>query len=96
MSEVEWRRLHKSSGMLYWETPFVNGRPHGIEKKYYKNGILQWEISFINGQLHGVSKTYHRDGTLQEESLWIRDKKRNDLLEDEHRLERLILLGEQG
>lgn len=95
MSEVKWIRLYRGNGILYWETPYVNDQPHGVEKKYYKDGTLEWEVSFINGQPHGIQRRYHRDGTLRDETLWIRDKQRDDLLGDENRLLRLTLLGEE-
>ena len=96
MSEVEWTKEYYKDGTLHCETPHVNGKLHGVEKKYYGNGILHWETPYVNGQLHGVEKYYHRNGILFHEDLWIRGKMRNSLLRKEHRLERLMLLGEEG
>jgi len=96
MSEVEWKKEYYKDGLLLCETPYINGQVHGVEKWYYNNGQLQWEDPYVNGLNHGVEKTYNKDGTLKEENLWINDERRNDLLGDEHKLARLMLLGEEG
>jgi len=95
VSEVVWEKHHDAKGQLMYETPFVNGKAHGIQKGYWSDGQLCWEDPFVNNQQHGISRWYNRDGTLRSETLWIRDKHRNDLLGDEHKLARLILLGEE-
>jgi len=90
-------------GTLHWEIFFFNGQAHGTAKWYYEGGmsqnghgkVLYYEVPYLNGQQHGIQKGYHEDGILQYEILWIRGEERSDLLGDKHRLERLMLLGEQ-
>jgi len=93
MNEVVWNRKNHDNGQLEYEIPYVNGKRHGVAKYYHTNGKFEHKIPWINGRLHGIKKIYYRDGTLRSEALWIRDNERNDLLGDEHRLERLMLLG---
>jgi len=89
-------RGYYSDGELYWETPYANGHQHGIEKWYSSDGELYHENPFVNGRLHGVERWYNKDSTTEEKALWIRDRQRNDLLGDEHKLARLMLLGEES
>ena len=35
IDNVEVKKHYYKSGALYWETPYVNGKMHGIEKWYY-------------------------------------------------------------
>jgi len=100
VSEVEWEKEYYEdddgvSDTLCWEAQFLNHQQHGVEKWYHIDGTLRYEIFFDSGQRHGISKGYNKDGTLRETTLWIRGVIRNDLLGDKHRLERLMLLGEQ-
>jgi len=95
MSEVEWTKEYYKDGTLHCETPHVNSKAHGVAEWYYKDGALEWETPYTNGQRHGVEKWYYEDGTLHCEFLWIKGEERNDLKGDEHRLTRLMLLGEQ-
>lgn len=96
MSEVVWERKYYKNGQLYHEDPYVNGFNHGIEKYYYDDGQLELEIPLVNNKRHGITKWYYKNGVLREVDLWIKGRVRNDLLGDEHRLTRLVLLGEQG
>src|SRR5574343_63096 len=52
------------SGALMWETPYINGNAHGVDKWYYESGALMEEVLYINGKAHGVEKTYYRSGAL--------------------------------
>jgi len=94
LSKVEW--IYYNDGTVNWETPFVNGQVHGITKCHYKNGTVEYKTPFVNGRQHGVQEHYDEEGVLKSKILWIEGKIRNDLLGDKHRLERLMLLGEQG
>jgi len=97
MSEVEWiRHYHPGSDILRYEASYVNGLHHGVEKSYYKDGTLLHESLWVNGQLHGMEREFYCQGLLKNKALWIRGYRRNDLLGDEHRLIRLVLLGEQS
>jgi len=83
-----------SNGTLSWKTPYINDREHGVEKGYYVDGTLNWTVSYVNGERHGIERHYDAC-LLKQETLWIRGEERDDLKGDEHRLTRLMLLGEQ-
>ena len=53
-------------GSLQFESPFVDGKPHGIEKGYHEDGSLLSEWPYVDGKQHGIVKVYNEDG-----SLWI-------------------------
>jgi antitoxin component YwqK of YwqJK toxin-antitoxin module len=53
-----------STGGVYWETPYVNGRMHGISKWYYKSGALKSEDPYVNGEEHGIEKQYYESGRI--------------------------------
>jgi len=94
MSKVEWERTYyNDDSTLYKETPLVNGQIHGVLKYYYRNGQCNFKIPYANGLLHGVESIYRWNGALKEQRIWVNGSLRNDLLGDEHRLKRLILLG---
>jgi len=95
MSEVEWKRGYYDSGQLHYEIPYINHKRSGIRKSYHDNGHLRCEFPYVNDHLHGIARWYHNNGWLDKETLWINGEERNDLLGDEHRLARLILLGEE-
>lgn len=47
-----------------WETPYVNGKRHGVSKCFYKSGDLETESTYVNGKKHGVDKCYSESGNL--------------------------------
>ena len=81
------------NGQLEHEALFLNGCHHGVHKYYDPNGQLFQEIPWQDGVKHGLGKRYHENGELASEMIWVHDAWRPDLLEKEHRLERLILFG---
>jgi len=62
-------------------------------RNHYCTGQLYCEIPFVNGQLHGVARGYNEDGTLRYEVPYVNGQSREDLLKEENRLLRLVLLG---
>jgi hypothetical protein len=40
----EVRKLYYETGTLKYETPFINGKINGIEKRYYESGKLKSRI----------------------------------------------------
>jgi antitoxin component YwqK of YwqJK toxin-antitoxin module len=73
--EVKWGRGHHSNGQLCWETSFVNGQAHGIEKWWYPNGQLSYEMSYVNGQKHGTERWWKKDGKLWNVQKWHRGQR---------------------
>ena len=55
---------------LWVETPYQNGKKHGVQKAYYENGNLRLEFPYQNGKLHGVEKEYDENGNLIKETLY--------------------------
>jgi antitoxin component YwqK of YwqJK toxin-antitoxin module len=49
------------SGALWWETPYADGKMHGIERGYYESGALWWETPYVDGKKHGIEKNYDKD-----------------------------------
>ena len=49
MTEIQTE--YYENGNLNRETPFVNGKRHGVAKGYYENGNLIKEILYENGEL---------------------------------------------
>ena len=39
-----------SYGVLAWETPYANGKRHGVERWWYKNGVCNSEAVCVNGE----------------------------------------------
>ena len=46
----------------FFQIPYQNGKPHGVEKWYYENGKLMSEFPFENGEQHGANKGYYEMG----------------------------------
>jgi len=61
IDNVEVIKIYYKSGALWWETPYVNGKRHGIEKGYYESGALEWETPYVEGKKHGIEKEYEAD-----------------------------------
>lgn len=74
--EVECDDLHRvfKDGALEMETPYVDGKIHGIMRCYFDTGEIDIEISMIKGVKQGYSRSYHRSGLISEESLYEKGK----------------------
>ena len=59
---VEVKKEYYKNGKLKKETPFVNGKEHGVSKTWYDNGVLFYETSFVYGKKHGVCKGWYNNG----------------------------------
>ncbi len=58
---------YDANGNLRAETPYQNGKRHGIEKFYYENGKLRAELPYQSGKAQDISKTYYESGNLESE-----------------------------
>jgi antitoxin component YwqK of YwqJK toxin-antitoxin module len=65
----EMRRDHYyfPSGPIWQESPYVNGKEHGITKEYNESGALNLEVPFIDGKEHGIERAYYKTGALHME-----------------------------
>ena len=60
-----WKRL---------ETPYVDGRRHGMHIVYRKDGSKQRELPYMNGKIEGKVITYREDGSKWMEQEFVNDK----------------------
>ena len=63
IDNVEVKKSYYESGALWYETPYVNGKMHGIVKHYYESGALWYETPYVNGMRHGIERGYDKDKT---------------------------------
>ncbi|MFC1451733.1 hypothetical protein ACFLSJ_00125 [Verrucomicrobiota bacterium] len=57
----------RAGGALAVEIPMVDGRAHGVMKKYYCDGAIAMEVPMRHGIEHGIKKFYYRTGQLWQE-----------------------------
>ena len=62
------QKKYYENGNLEIETPYQNGKLHGVEKEYDENGILMREIPYKNDKIHGVVKEYLANGNVWDET----------------------------
>jgi antitoxin component YwqK of YwqJK toxin-antitoxin module len=74
IDNVVVKKNYYRSGALWDETPYVNGKMHGIEKWYYESGALRGEIPYLNGDIHGIEKLYYESGALSAETPYVNGK----------------------
>jgi len=56
-------------------TIWVNGKKHGVTKRFTKGVCRVFAIPFVDGRKHGVEKKYDANGKLQSETTWVRGKR---------------------
>ena len=63
------------NGSKNTETPYLDGKKHGMEIRYYDDGTKWSENSYVDGQKHGKSIVYSRDnGTKSIEYVYENDR----------------------
>lgn len=62
------------NGNIKWETPYKNGKKHGIEKGYYETGELETKIPWVNGKREGDYKIYYISGKIKQITKLKNDK----------------------
>ena len=72
---VEKEYVDAYGARLWFETPYKNGKKHGIAKRYYENGNLEYETPYKNGKKHGIEKWYYENGNLWYETPYENDKR---------------------
>lgn len=58
------KREYYENGSVMYETPYRNGKIHGVDKWFYKNGNIKLEIPYENGIIHGIVKKYNKNGNV--------------------------------
>ena len=56
------------------EIPYMNGRKHGPERRWFQNGNMYYEKNFFNGKLHGVLREWNLGGELIVHEKWVNGK----------------------
>ena len=56
------------------QTPYVNGRIHGIEKAFYPNGSRMITYTYQYGMKNGYAFAYNTDGTVNKKAKFKNDK----------------------
>ncbi|HRE73256.1 MAG TPA: hypothetical protein PK798_09680 [Flavobacteriales bacterium] len=68
-------KSYYSTGELYREITYVDGKADGYIKEYFKNGKISFHNELKNDTRHGSAKDYFLDGTIQGEYQYVDGKK---------------------
>jgi len=69
------------TGYRETETSYLNGKQHGLYKKWWDNGQLKLKCMYVNNKKHGLYEKWHENGQLKEECTYVSDKE-HDLLKE--------------
>ena len=86
-NNIEIKKEYFENGNLRSETPYYNGKKHGVYKEYFKTGEISCITEYIDDLLHGELKVYNQDGTLfNDTAIFINDKELefDDIIEYEN------------
>lgn len=75
---IEIKEKYNSKFRLSYVTSYMNGKKHGIEKRYYRYyrlGKLRWVTPYVNGKEHGIKKGYYDSGQLYAEMPHVNGKR---------------------
>lgn len=64
-------------GKTKYQITYLNGKKHGVFKKWYANEQLESEVNYVYGKWNGYSKRWYENGQLENKVLW----KNDDLIE---------------
>jgi len=62
-----YKRFFPKGNPMY-ETPYKNGKIHGLRKWWHDNGQLWDETPYVNGEVRGITKGWYNDGQLRYET----------------------------
>jgi antitoxin component YwqK of YwqJK toxin-antitoxin module len=71
------------SGVIQMDSSYLEGQPHGLQVRYYKNGKPALEATFDNGRLSGIKSRWWESGLIREEEYWSDGNYRGRRLWDE-------------
>ena len=78
--KVEVRKEYYESGDLWYETPYVNGKEHGISRGYYETGAIEWMAPYVDGKMHGIKKLFNKDrGNIEYLLLYKKGQRANSI-----------------
>jgi hypothetical protein len=61
-------------GIMMSETPFVNGKAHGLSKDYFSSGALRLTVEYQNARRNGMSTMYYDTGEKYSEIPYVDGK----------------------
>ena len=59
------------NGKKMHETPYVNGKAHGLVTWWHENGQKWHEIPFVNGQQYGLETWWYESGQKWSETPYV-------------------------
>jgi len=75
------QKNYTKSGLLFSETPYINGLIHGKKTEYYKNQKTKSETPYKKGKIAGTAKIWYESGKLYRESEYINSIKNGPSIE---------------
>lgn len=63
--------IYNSNGTIFMETPYVNDREHGVQKKYWRDtGTIGQESNWVNGDKVGKETNYYPTGEISNVAIY--------------------------
>ena len=63
------------------ETPYVDGKEHGMVFGYNRDGSKSRETPYVDGKSHGTAIFYWKNGSKKVETPWVNSKKHGTMIE---------------
>lgn len=64
-------KVYYHNGRLWYKTPYVNNKKHGVAGEWYEDGKIARERVWISGKQHGPDTMWHENGQKLMESYRI-------------------------
>ena len=76
--EIERYTGHHENGNVKYESSYLDGLRHGIQKVWYENGNMKLCRLRIYGDIHGIDESWSQDGSRKfiyqnRNGIWIND-----------------------
>ena len=62
------------------ETPYANGKKHGVSIGFHREGYKWSETPYVEGKIHGTVISYRKDGSKQKETPYVKSKQHGTLI----------------
>ncbi len=63
-------KVYHRNGKIWSETPYANGKKHGVATQWYEDGSKQLEKMWVNGKEHGFWTSWYGNGAKRYEAIW--------------------------
>ena len=60
-----------STGQLWHECSYLNGKKHGKEQMWFQNGNLSFLNNYVLGEYSGISAQYYENGQIKKRYYWM-------------------------